>query len=197
VSTPTLYPTGIVCDDYNDEITSQAWNANAWQASTLTTGNVSELLFGGAIGLGGYAEVATLDSMMFGNGQYGGHTYTQAEISAAIWDITTPGGINISSDPNIATLVAALNTAFGAEDGANTSTSAQLIAAESTLSLKTNLWILTPNPKNGPPNDPGQEMAILVPEGGAALLYLLLAGAACFGAMVVSSRNRFRGHEPA
>ena len=29
-----------------------------------------------------------------------------------------------------------------------------------------------------------------IPEGGAALLYLLLAGAACFGAMVLSPRNR-------
>jgi len=30
-----------------------------------------------------------------------------------------------------------------------------------------------------------------VPEGGAALLYLLLAGGACFGAMFLVPRNRF------
>ena len=32
---------------------------------------------------------------------------------------------------------------------------------------------------------------VAVPEGGASLLYLLLAGAVCFGAMFLSSRNRF------
>jgi hypothetical protein len=31
-----------------------------------------------------------------------------------------------------------------------------------------------------------------VPEGGGALIYLLLAGASCFGAIFFSSRNRFR-----
>jgi hypothetical protein len=35
-----------------------------------------------------------------------------------------------------------------------------------------------------------QEMWIVTPEGGAAMMYLLLAGATCFGAMLFSSRNR-------
>ena len=38
---------------------------------------------------------------------------------------------------------------------------------------------------------------VAVPEGGAALLYLLLAGAACFGAMAFGSRNRLGSHASA
>jgi hypothetical protein len=39
--------------------------------------------------------------------------------------------------------------------------------------------------------------ATLVPEGGAPFLYLLLAGAACFGAMFFSPRNGFRSRASA
>jgi len=38
---------------------------------------------------------------------------------------------------------------------------------------------------------PPHSLFISVPEGGATLLYLLLAGGACFGAMLLNSRNRF------
>jgi hypothetical protein len=46
---------------------------------------------------------------------------------------------------------------------------------------------------------PGVSPAVIhvsAPEGGASLLYLLLAGAACFGAMLYSSRNQFGGRGP-
>jgi hypothetical protein len=34
-------------------------------------------------------------------------------------------------------------------------------------------------------------LLLTIPEGGASLLYLLLAGSACFGAMFLASRGRF------
>ncbi len=174
--------TGVICDDFSDQISTStpAWTANATQASSLTAANLGDTLFGSTIGLTGYAQVATLVSMMFGNGTYGGHTYTQGEISSAIWDITTKGGIS-GLDAAANALVALLKTNI---------TSSK---ASSILAGFTNLWILTPNPNIGPGHEPGQEFWIqTVPEGGAALMYLLLAGFTCFGAMFISSRNQLR-----
>jgi hypothetical protein len=176
---------GIICDDFNDEITSgETWNANAYQVSSLTSGNIGETLFGNSIGLTGYAEVATLVSMMFGNvSSYGSITgITQAELSSAIWDITTTGGIT-GLNATAQALVAAVEEAFGT----NTT------AAENYLATLTNLWILTPTPE-GPGE--AQEMfteavalPVSVPEGGAALAYLLLAGFACGGGMFLRRRR--------
>lgn len=174
---------GIICDDFNDEITSgETWTANAYQASSLTSSNIGETLFGNTIGLTGYAEVATLVSMMFSGGtSYGSITgITQAELSSAIWDITTKGGIS-GLDSTATALVAAVEAAFGG----NTS------AAQKYLASLTNLWILTPTPEG--PGEP-QEMwteNLSMPEGGAALMYLLLAGLSCYGAMFFRRRNQF------
>lgn len=179
---------GIICDDYKDEVTSgETWNATAYQASSLNSTNINDTLFGKTIGLDGYAEVATLVSMMFGNTtSYSANGYhitgiTQSEIASAIWDITTPGGIN-GLDSNATNLVKALKSAFGSS----------ISKAEAYLSGMTNLWILTPNPKTGVGSGEPQEMwteGLSVPEGGAALLYLLLAGCACFGTMFYSRKR--------
>jgi hypothetical protein len=176
--------TGIICDDFNDEIYSgETWSANAFQVSTLNSSNISEVLFGGDhgsgyanIGVTGYAEVATLVNMMFN-----GSSYSQSDISSAIWDITDGGSLQ-GLDSTALGLVGAVEEAFGGNAG----------AAQTYLNSLTNLWILTPIPGTqwtGYPQT--QEMWIDVPEGGAALLYLLLAGGVCFGAMFLSSRNRF------
>jgi hypothetical protein len=183
---------GIICDDFKDEITNgQHWSADAYQASSLTTANIGETLFGKTIGLDGYAEVATLAGMMFsGSTTYGSVTgITQAEISSAIWDITTSGGV-LGLDSKATSLVTALKTALGTDNSTQ---------AEAYLGQYSDLWILTPNPNNGSGNEPGQEMWTkeCVPEGGTALLYLLLAGASCFGAMLFSSRNRLGKRETA
>lgn len=178
---------GIVCDDYHDDISSgETWNANAYQASSLASGNLDNTLFGSAIGLDGYAEIATLVSMMFGNSSTytNGSTtitgITQSELSSAIWYITTPGGIN-GLDSKALSLVSAVESAFGTDTA----------KATTYLSNLTNLWILTPNPLTGIGNGEPQEMWTMnlsVPEGGAALMYLLLAGLTCFGAMFYSRR---------
>lgn len=175
---------GIICDDFNDEITSgETWNAYAYQASSLTSSNIGETLFGSKIGITGYAEVGTLVSMMFSNSTtYGSLTgITQAELSSAIWDITTTGGIS-GLDAKALALVAAVEAAFNGNNS----------AAQSYLATLTNLWILTPTPLG--PGEP-QEMwteGLPVPEGGTALMYLLLAGISCFGAMQFNSKNRIR-----
>jgi hypothetical protein len=175
---------GIICDDFKDEITSgETWNANAYQASSLASGNLNNTLFGSAIGLPGYAEVATLVSMQFsGASTYGGITgLTQSEIASAIWDITA-GNTLSGLDTKAKLLVWQVELAFNGNIGAATKYLAGL----------TNLWILTPNPLG--PNEP-QEMwtrGLAVPEGGAGFMFLLLAGISCFGAMYLRSRTQLK-----
>jgi hypothetical protein len=182
---------GIICDDFNDEITSgETWNANAYQVSTLVSnGTLNSTLFGKAIGVQGYAEVAVLVSALFTypNGVGG---ITPGELSSAIWDITTPGGIT-GLDSTAKSLVSYVEGLFGVGSG---STSAQITAATNYLASLTDLWVLTPNPLTGVGSGEPQEMwTIAVPEGGAALMYLLLAGLSCFGAMFINARRRTEG----
>jgi len=166
---------GMICDDYADEVTpGETWKATALNAASLTAGNVGNTMFGSLIGLDGYAEVATLVSYMF-SGKSG---YTQAELSSAIWYITSGGSPLLSlelwssMDKSAQALVTSLKSQF--------KTNAQALAA---LAGFGNLWILTPT-KSGP-----QEMWVEAAEGGAAVLYLLLAGFSCFGAMYWKRRN--------
>jgi hypothetical protein len=182
---------GIICDDFSDNIvTGETWTANAYQASSLASGNLSNTLFGttgtNPIGITGYAEVATLVSMMFsGSNTYAGvtGTITQAEISSAIWDVTlggTPTSLQ-GLDQTAKNLVAAVEAAFSG----NTSKAANY------LDSLTNLWILVPTSPWPQGQGRPQEMWTQgIPEGGAALMYLLLAGISCFGAMWFSSRNQ-------
>jgi hypothetical protein len=176
---------GIICDDFNDEVTNgEVWKAKAYEASSLASGNLGSTLFGNTIGLTGYAEVATLVSMMFSNGtSYGGITgITQSELASAIWDITTPHGIQ-GLDVKASLLVMELQLAFGG----NTA------KATAYLATLTNLWILTPDPKTGVGSGEPQEMwteNLNVPEGGATSIFLLLAGMSCFGAMFLRYRRQ-------
>ncbi len=176
---------GIICDDYNDEITpGEGWTAKAYQASSLASGNLDSTLFGSTIGLTGYAEVATLVSMMFGNStSYAGiNGISQSEISSAIWYLTTSGGIS-GLDTKALSLVSAVERAFNGNAG----------KAQQYLATLTNLWILTPT--QGEPSRPQEVWAVMVvavPEGGATLVYLLLAGATCFGAIFFRSKRQLR-----
>ena len=181
----------IVCDDYKDEIyIPETWNVTAIQASSLNSSNIGDTLFGGTIGLDGYAAVASLVSDLLGTT----NQYTQADLSSAIWWITSGG----TSSGSVYTLngytldsaaVGYINgalTAYG-PFGLGDDTS----AANTALAADTKLWVLTPYPNSQPLGDGRpQEMWISVPEGGTASMYLLLAGAACFGAMFLISRKR-------
>jgi hypothetical protein len=184
---------GIICDDFKDDVTSgEKWNAKAYEASSLASINpatgqpyVDSTLFGKTVGLTGYAEVAVLVSMMFGNtpNSYGGITgITQSELASAIWDITTPGGIS-GLDLKAKLLVAAVELTFNG----NTSLATKYLA---TL---TNLWILTPDPLTGVGSGEPQEMwteGLSMAEGGTTLMFLLLAGVTCFGAMFLKYRGQ-------
>jgi len=188
-------PAQVICDDFQDTISAgQTWSATVLNAANLNTTNIVDTLFGSTIGLDGYAELATLVSYMYAlpNGSatttLGGITFSQADISAAIWYIT--GGPALSSLS--ATEVDLVNYVKSTL-GINSMTDAQ---AEAYLARFGGLWIYTPDPNT---HHGAQEMwsNTNVPEGGAALLYLLLAGAVCFGAMFFSPRKRLGNCETA
>jgi len=162
---------GMVCDDYADTVyAGEHWTANGIQASTLNASNIGQTLFGAGVGgVGGiqiYTELAYLVNQMFTTAP------TTAQLSAysqALWYIT--GGLTLSqiggtSGQAYQYYLAALS--FFNKGGS--------------LSQFANLWLYTPNPRG--PNE-AQEMwgLVAVPEGGAAIAYLLLAGASCLGAI--------------
>jgi hypothetical protein len=176
---------GIICDDFYDEVgVPDTWSATAYQASTLgTTTPLSDVLFGGGnasgytnIGIAGYAALAYLVNLSLDSS---GNPALQGEISEAIWAITDPAllaGTNAISDPVVLGLITTANNYA-------TSTS-------DSMSQYSDLWIYTPNPIETDGTGEPQEMWGSVPEGGAAFMYLLLAGASCFGAMFFGARNR-------
>ena len=162
---------GMICDDFRDNVFSgETWTANAINASSLTSSNLSQTLFGTSIGVVGYQEVAYLAYQMFTTGP---SATTQAAYSEAIWALTGSG-----VDPSKLTGLA-LTLYYNVNAGGETLTGSQLAS----------LWIYTPNPRG--PNQ-AQEMwgRVAVPEGGSDLGYLFLAGLCCFGAMFARSRRQ-------
>lgn len=158
---------GMVCDDFKDNVyPNESWTANGMSVASLNSSNIGQTLFGATIGLSGYAEVAFLMNQMFTTNP---NSALQAAYSEAIWALT--GGVNPAALTGQAL------------------TDYNLAKTEGGLSLSqfANLFIYTPNPL-GPHQ--AQEMWGSVPEGGASLAYLLLAGLACVGAMVLRSRRQ-------
>jgi len=179
---------GMICDDYYDHIDGgENWKATGYSVSSLNAGNIAaDSLFGGAAHWGdlngltaiqGYEALAYVVSDMFANS---GH---QNDDSQVLWYLTSNANAHAGS-PGIA--LSALSA--GAQ--------ALVATVENTSNLKdlstyTGLWLYTQ-----PFAPPGvQEMwgQIPVPEGGAALMYLLLAGVTCFGAMFYSRRQSAMG----
>jgi hypothetical protein len=187
----------IVCDDYYDEIyLPETWTATVIQASSLTSADVTATLFGSSIGINGYAAVAGLINLMYATTNQS----TQDDLSAAIWWLTS-GGTNIGTsspdyvlngytlDSGASAYVSAALAAYGT---LGTHTTLQESGAQSALAADTSLYILNPVANSQPSGDGRpQEMWVTAPEGGGALLYLLLAGASCFGAIYFNSHNRF------
>jgi hypothetical protein len=180
----------IVCDDYKDTVNAgKSWPATGMEASTLTSTNVKNTMFGSTIGLTGYAEVANLVSQMFGTTNH----QQQADLSAAIWWITSGGTVKngiysfsgVTLDANAAALLSAVLK----------TSSSTLLAA---LAKDTSLWILTPTGYGTNGQEPQEMWATLsTPEGGAAFMFLLLAGTSCFGAMFLKYRSQAGNRETA
>ena len=162
---------GMICDDFRDNVyAGETWTANAINAGTLTS-NIGQTLFGG-LGVAVYQQVAYLVYQMFTTNP---NAATQAAYSEAIWALTNSG-----VDPSKLTGLA-LTLYNGVRGGSEILSSSQLAT----------LWIYTPTVPGG---NNAQEMwgmvPVPVPEGGAALGYLFMAGICCFGAVFLRSRRQ-------
>jgi hypothetical protein len=181
---------GMICDDYYDNITTgEHWTATGYQVSALNASNIGNTLFGGlranwsllpgfsvgiAGALQGYAALAYLANDMFTHAV--GNSALQSSISQAMWYLTS----------------AAIGQPIGGLDSQALALVAQAEGAKNmSLSTYAGLFIYTqPFDPTGPQEMWGQ---IQVPEGGAALMYLLLGDVACFGAMFYSRRRTAMG----
>jgi len=164
--------TQMICDDYYHNISNnQQWSANGINAANLDSSNINSTQFGSTIGLVGYTELAWLANQMFVLKPSSDPTYTAdlSLISQAMWYISSKGTAGTDNKWT--------NQAFAFYTGLN--------GANGLLQFA-NLWLYTPDDRS--PSGP-QEMWG-VPEGGEPLVYLLLAGISCFGAMFYVRRQR-------
>lgn len=167
---------GMICDDFNDDINI----GSTWQAKpiSVSSSTLSQTMFGSQSGaLTGYEEAAALSyAILFGNGS----ATTNALMQYAVWAIFSPTQVQ---------------NWLKANDGSNYANDWKTIqgwitwaSQHGSQSLLSEFVVWTPQGcQSG--GCAGQEFFQYVPEGGTALMYLLLAGIFCFGAMWIRSRG--------
>jgi hypothetical protein len=171
---------GMICDDFNDDIgIGSTWQANPVSVSGATLG---QTLFGSQQGaLTGYEEVAALSYAILFNNQ---SATTNALMQYAIWAVFSPTQVQTWLKANDSNYANDWQTICGYISWASQHTS---------LSLLSEFTVWTPlnsqQQKCESGGCAGQEFFQFVPEGGSALMYLLLAGIFCFGAMWLRSRG--------
>lgn len=190
----------VICDDFNDEsFKGTTWNATVTQFSGISNSNTSWGVAGANVAL--YGAVGYLAQQVLaqtlGSNQQIIDTY-------ALWAVFDPGGVESYLKNNPITS-GSLTTSylcdqiFGGNGGCTTSiasTNSVLWDAENdyTTSDFAGMEVLSPDNANGSLCSAGSGCAaqefITVPEGGSALIYLLFAGFACFGAMFFRSRQQ-------
>src|ERR1700723_176928 len=210
--------TTVICNDFADEsYLNSTWSANSTSFSNLSS-NLGNTLWGSYYESKGYTagaimtmydEAAWLTLGLLG--QAGGST-SQAAYSFAVWAVFDPN--SVLSWLKTAGDTAMCNAVFGtgnncASSNVTKNSSSLLWLAQqnymnggsySNLAILTPLvqvagkWVgCTPSLGGSGGNCPAQEFFEMVPDGGSALMYLLLAGIFCFGAMWIRSRGAVVG----
>jgi hypothetical protein len=185
----------IVCDDFKD---NSDFNASSYTTNTFSS--LGSTLWGSyLLGNGGtLTQVTTLydESAWLTLGMLKQTGTEQGYYSYAIWAIFDASDVAAwltrYGDSS------ACNAVFGAgswSGGKCTAGTGGLVGSAASQTFTSgefsNLLILTPNGcTSGPGSCPEQEFFEVVAEGGTAALYLLLAGSACFGAILLRSRQQ-------
>lgn len=161
--------TPVICDDFADETyIGSSWNFTANNFSTLGSalwGNQTK----------SYEAAAWLTLQMLALNSKSSNATQVGYLSFAIWSLFDKSALNGLNSTQLA--------------GVNSWLSK--VPSNLTPGEFANFAILTPKGcTNGPGSCPGQEFLTLVPEGGAAAMYLLLAGLSCFGAMLLRRRRQ-------
>ena len=197
--------TPVVCDDFGDDSTLSTWKATITPFSSISGTNTSWGLAGGTLAqtLAQYNEVAwfTLALINMPTTVQPTNALTQQVIdSFALWAIFDPSGVasylkNFSGNSsNNATLCQDI---FGSADCSGAANGSAYASVTGPPAGGYNLEIISPNTASGSVCQAGMEkcvaqefVAVSVPEGGAAVGYLFLAGLCCFGAMFLRSRRQ-------
>ena len=171
----------IICDDFaHDTYLNESWTANVTTFSNLTSSN-TPMWSGLANSATLYADAAWLATQMFVPANQ--NNATEGYLAFALWSLFNPNALKGLS----ASQLAQVNAWLAA------------IPKGLTPSQFANFFIYTPDLTasitcNGGkcPTAPPQEFLgfMSMPEGGAALGYLLLAGLSCGLAMVLRSRRQ-------
>jgi hypothetical protein len=165
--------TPVICDDFADEsYIGHSWNFTANNFSTL-----SSSLWGNQTS--NYEAAAWLTLQMLSLNSNPGNATQVGYLSYAIWSLFDKGALGGLNS----TQLAGVNTWLGK------------IPLNLTPGQFANFLFLTPQGcTNGPGSCPGQEFMQVMPEGGSAAMYLLLAGIACLGALLLRRRRQASAH---
>jgi hypothetical protein len=202
--------TPVVCDDFYDESTKSTWTATITPFSGISQSNTSwglaEKVAGETLSqtLSQYNAVAWLTLKVL---QQTPGTLGQIDYSFALWAVFDPSGVEnwlTTHNPGSGapeTVTQLCSTIFGSKGCAWTSADplgGYLLQAfnASVPSGGYNLEVISPDLTGSTSicqagtGCAAQEFIARVPEGGAAIAYLVLAGLCCFGAMFLRSRRQ-------
>jgi hypothetical protein len=161
--------TPVICDDFADEsYIGSSWNFNLNNFSTL-----GSALWGSQTK--NYEAAAWLTLQMLSLNSNPGNSTQVGYLSFAIWSLFDKSALNGLNSTQLAGVMSWLAK----------------VPLNLTPTEFANFVLLTPQGcTNGPGSCPGQEFLMMVPEGGSAAMYLLLAGLSCFGAMLFRRRRQ-------
>jgi len=168
--------TTVICDDFKDDsVIGHTWNVTTNNFSTL-----GSALWGNQTVA--YEQAAWLTLQMLSLSGNSSNNTQVGYLSFAIWSIFDKAALNGLNSTQLAGVNIWINK----------------IPTNLTLSQFSNFVILTPQGcTNGPGSCPGQEfLEVIMPEGGAAASYLLIAWLACLGAVLLRSWRRMQEASP-
>jgi hypothetical protein len=161
--------TPVICDDFADE----SYIGHSWNYTANNFSSLGSALWGSQTS--NYDAAAWLTLQMLSLNGSAGNATQVGYLSYAIWSLFDKGALNGLSSTQLAGVDAWLAKVPGNLNPGQFA----------------NFLLLTPQGcTNGPGSCPGQEFMMMVPEGGAAAMYLLLAGLTCFGAMWYRRRRQ-------
>ena len=170
----------IICDDFADDTYSnESWTANVTTFSNLGSSNTP--MWSSKLGASTlYADAAWLATQMSKPANQ--NKYTEGYLAYALWSLFNPNALNGLSSSQLQ----------GVDNWLSQ------IPSGLTPSQYANFFIYTPDLSKSitcgggtcATAPPQEFLGFKVPEGGSALLYLLLAAVTCFGAMILRHRRQ-------
>jgi len=160
--------TPVICDDFAD----QTYIGSSWNFTPNNFSTLGSALWGNQTS--NYDAAAWLTLEMLSLNSNPNNAAKVGYISYAIWSLFDPSALGRLNSTELQGVQSALSQ----------------VPSNLTPGQFANFLILTPQGCTAPGTCAGQEFFMLVPEGGSAAVYLLLAGLSCFAAMLFRRRRQ-------